>query len=115
MIMARQHKKSYWEMTAAELAEATKSYDDPNYRPRVRKPSREEKTLHDKIMRRARVEVERKLKPRGRPKVGRGARRIMVTVERGLLSEADAEARRRQMSRSQLIAEGLKQVIRKAS
>lgn len=69
---------------------------------------------HDKIMKRARLEVERKLRARGRPKVGKGAQRIMVTVERGLLSEADAFAKRRQMSRSQLIAEGLKQVMRKA-
>lgn len=113
--MANQAKKAYWEMTTAELAAATKKYDDPSYRPKFRKPSKGEKALHDKVMKRARAEVEQKLTARGRPRVGKGAQRIMVTVERELLSEADAEAKRRQMSRSQLIAEGLKHVIRKAS
>jgi hypothetical protein len=45
---------------------------------------------------------------KGRPRVGRGAARVQVTVERGLLEEADAYARRNGMTRAQLIARGIR-------
>lgn len=44
----------------------------------------------------------------GRPPVGEGAAKIRVSVERALLRGADAEAKRRDVSRSELIALGLK-------
>jgi hypothetical protein len=47
----------------------------------------------------------------GRPRVGAGAQRINVTVERGLLSKADAYARKHGVTRAALVAEGLKRVI----
>jgi hypothetical protein len=49
-----------------------------------------------------------KIRRRGRKKVGRGAKRILVTVERGLLADADRFAKGRQMKRSELIAAGLR-------
>jgi hypothetical protein len=57
-------------------------------------------------MKKAWREAKRKL--RGRPVVGRGAKRILVTVERGLLDDADRFAKGRQMKRSELIAVGLR-------
>jgi hypothetical protein len=48
---------------------------------------------------------------RGRPRIGRGARRVLITVERGLLSRADSYAKNNGMSRSELIAHGLKSVL----
>ena len=60
---------------------------------------------------RDRKEFERLIK-RGRPPVGLGAEKIRISVERGLLSEADRLARRRRMNRSQLIAEGLRTLIK---
>ena len=48
---------------------------------------------------------------RGRPKIGRGARRVLITVERDLLSRADSYAKSNGMSRSELIARGLKSVL----
>ena len=51
---------------------------------------------------------------RGRPQVGLGAEKIRVSLERGLLAQTDKLAQRRHMSRSQLIAEGLRQLIQSA-
>jgi hypothetical protein len=53
-------------------------------------------------------------KRRGRPKVGAGAERISVTMERQLLSRADAYARAKGMTRSQLIQQGVKVILSKA-
>jgi len=46
-------------------------------------------------------------KMRGRPRVGLGAQRVPVSLERGLLRRADAFAKRKGVSRSQLVARGL--------
>ncbi len=43
----------------------------------------------------------------GRPVVGKGAEKIRVSMERGLLDRADAFAQKHGLSRSQLIAQGL--------
>lgn len=48
---------------------------------------------------------------RGRPKVGAGAEKIRISVERGLLKEADALARKRKITRSELVARGLRAAI----
>lgn len=53
-----------------------------------------------------------KRKP-GRPRVGKGAERVSVTIERSLLKSADREAKRLGISRAQLIALGLREVVRK--
>ena len=52
--------------------------------------------------------VKRKM---GRPKVGQGAKTVAVSIEIGLLKEADKYAKRRQMKRAELIAEGLRMVM----
>ena len=48
----------------------------------------------------------------GRPIVGKGSRRLMITMERGLLSEADALARQKKLSRSQLIAQSVRALLK---
>jgi hypothetical protein len=50
--------------------------------------------------------VQRRL--RGRPTVGAGAMVLSVSIERGLLKEADSFARRHKLKRSQMVAEGLR-------
>src|SRR5437588_4141932 len=50
-------------------------------------------------------------KHRGRPRTGRGAKAISVTVEVGLLERVDAYARRQGLTRAQLIARGLEVVL----
>jgi hypothetical protein len=51
----------------------------------------------------------------GRPRIGKGAKTISLTVERGLLRQADAYARRHGLSRAALFAKGLLAVIKSAA
>jgi hypothetical protein len=53
----------------------------------------------------------RRARKRGRPQVGAGAKRIQVTMERGLLKQVDQYARRYRMSRAELLAMGARSVI----
>ena len=50
-------------------------------------------------------------KKAGRPKVGQGVRIISLSVERGLLKEADAFAKRNGMSRAELVARALRSIL----
>jgi hypothetical protein len=50
----------------------------------------------------------------GRPRVGRAATRVLISIERGLLETADAVAKRQNMSRSELFSRGVKAVLAKA-
>lgn len=47
----------------------------------------------------------------GRPRIGQGAERINISMERGLLKTADAVAKQRGMTRARLIAESVKAYI----
>ena len=51
----------------------------------------------------------------GRPKIGKGAKTISLTVEKSLLAQADAYARRHGISRAKLVAQGLLAVIGSAA
>ena len=50
----------------------------------------------------------------GRPRIGRGAARVLISVEKGLLEDADAFARRRHLTRSELFSRGVRAVLAKA-
>lgn len=47
----------------------------------------------------------------GRPKIGRGAKVVSVSIESGLLVATDRLAKKRKVSRARLIAEGLNWVV----
>jgi hypothetical protein len=51
----------------------------------------------------------------GRPKVGKGAKTISLTVEMGLLKQADAYAKRHGISRAKLVAQGLQVILGSAA
>jgi len=51
----------------------------------------------------------------GRPKIGRGAKTISLTVELTLLKRADAYAKRHGISRARLVAQGLQSIIGSAA
>jgi hypothetical protein len=51
----------------------------------------------------------------GRPRVGLGAEKIRVSVEKRLLREADSFAKERGLSRSELISKSLRAVLAVAS
>jgi predicted HicB family RNase H-like nuclease len=69
-----------------------------------RKPSAETQKKLQRIIKRG----------RGRPKVGEGVKRVLVSVERSLLARADAAAKRRKISRAELVAEGLQMALAKS-
>ncbi|MGD0462596.1 MAG: hypothetical protein ABSB74_08910 [Tepidisphaeraceae bacterium] len=97
-------KKPYPEMNAQELAEATKAFDEPFVMDRGRPLNAAERERHRRAAKRG----------RGRPRVGKGSERINITIERGLLAEADALGRREKIGRSELIARSLRLLVRKA-
>jgi hypothetical protein len=47
----------------------------------------------------------------GRPRVGAGAQRINVTVERTLLKKTDAYARKHGLTRATVLAQGLRKIL----
>jgi len=86
-------------MTAAELREATREYDKEwTGRGLPGKPM----TAADRAVHK---------RARGRPVVGKGAKIVPISIERTLLSEADAFARRRKLKRSEMVAQGLRLVM----
>jgi hypothetical protein len=97
----KRKQKPYWEMTTAELREATKEFDKPssdNYG--FGKPTPV-----------AKAQLAR-AKRRGRPTVGKGATSVLISIERGLLTKADRLAKRHKVSRSELIAAGLRVMLK---
>ena len=54
----------------------------------------------------------RERRSRGRPKVGQGAKTVSLTIEGGLLKRADALAKREGLSRAQIVARGLKMLLK---
>ena len=87
-------KKAYWEMTTEELDKATRQFDEPLVirRSRPLKPAERKQWSAAK-------------RKRGRPKIGRGFQRISVSMERDLLKQVTALAKKRRVSRSRLFAQ----------
>jgi hypothetical protein len=76
------------------------------------KPLREsDKALHKAARARGRAVA----RAAGRPMIGKGAKIVPVSIERGLLKEADLFAKRHKLKRSQMVAEGLRLVMQRAS
>ncbi len=61
------------------------------------------------------AEKKRWHKAVGRPTVGAGAKPVSVTIERRLLERTDRFAKRHKVKRSELIAQGLELVLKRAS
>jgi len=90
----------YWEMKTAELREATREFDCGNGGPAV-KPSPEEL---------AREKRARHKRP-GRPVIGKGAKRVSVSIEGERLMHIDQQARRLGLSRSKFIANAVEREL----
>ena len=88
-------------LSSAELEAKSHEFEAPDYVPRFAKAPASERKRHDAAIRRAK-------RKQGRPPVGAGARRVQITVERTLLAKADRAARQERISRSELVARGLK-------
>jgi len=96
--------KSFVEMTTRELAKATADLD----REFVADTFGELDVA-------SRRQWERIRKKPGRPRRGRGAKAISVTVEKSLLVRTDRLAKKLKVSRAALIEHGLREVLRHAS
>ena len=92
--------KPYSAMSAADLDAQTEKFDQEFI---VREGRSLTRSLQRKLL-----SARRK---RGRPRVGKGSKRVLITLERGLLQRSDAFARRKRLSRSQLIALGLEALL----
>jgi len=100
--MSRQNK--WQEMTTAQLDQATRRYDEPFAADKYFRPlPAKQRAAHLKALR------------PGRRKVGKGCKRVMISLEQGLLHRADVYARRHGLNRSQMIARGLETLINSAA
>ena len=79
------------DMSAAELAEATKQFNRPYAFEKTRPMTSAERA------------EERALRC-GRPKIGQGAKKVSVSLESGVLKQTDTLAKKKGMKRSELIA-----------
>jgi hypothetical protein len=94
----------YGGMNAAELAEATKQFDAELPAGPDGLPGRPMNAAERRTWQR----VKRKM---GRPKIGGGVKRVMISPESGLLKQSDGFARKHHMSRSQMISAGLRRLM----
>jgi hypothetical protein len=92
--------KPYTEMTAKELVKATARFDKEFVIDESREATPKEKAQWQRAKRR-----------RGRPKTGKGVRVVSVSIESGLLERADRLAKKLKLRRTQLIAQGLEEVL----
>src|SRR5213079_2187333 len=99
-----QMKKKYMRMNTQQLREATKAYDAENVNPRPVPVPPAEQALMKRFMRNAKAEARRS---RGRPRLGKGARSVLITVDPKLLKRADTFAKRNRLSRSALFSRGI--------
>jgi hypothetical protein len=93
-------RKPWWEMNTAELAKATAKYDRPFAAMNEAKPL----TARDK-------KLFAKARRRGRPQIGDGADRVLISIERKLLKRADEFATLHGLKRSELIAKALTRMM----
>jgi hypothetical protein len=91
----------YRAMSPGQFARATAKYDQENLNFEGLAVPHEMQAALDRGMKRG----------RGRPVKGQGAVPVQITLERGLLADADEYAQKKGMSRSELIALCLRKVI----
>ncbi len=99
--MSKARTKPYGDMNLKELSEATKEFDEEFVIDRSRPLSKRERAVWNRAKGKG-----------GRPRVGAGAEAVSVTIERTLLRDADRLALQLGLSRSQLIARGLRRLLK---
>ena len=85
--------KPYWNMNAKELSKATEPFDKPFIVEQSRPLTAAERDQWARVRRK-----------RGRPKVGKGFKRVSLSLEQGLLRRVTNLAKKRRISRSRLVA-----------
>lgn len=90
----------YGRMTAAELDEEVAKFDQ-EFIVETAKPLTAKERKRD----------QKAQNKRGRPRVGAGARRVLVSIEASLLRRLDVYAEKHGLTRSALIARGLEVLL----
>ncbi len=98
----KKQTKSFLEMSIAEREEEFKKLDQESLFEDSQPLSPRGKILWELAKRR-----------RGRPKLGIGAVKVLVTLDPALLERVDAYAKNKKLKRSQLIARALEKEIKK--
>ena len=101
--MLKAKRKPYSRMTTKDLAKATAQYDKLFTGP----------GLPGKPLTAADRAKHRRANLGGRPKIGQGAKIIPISIERGLLQQADAFAIRHKLKRSQMVVQGLRLLMQR--
>jgi hypothetical protein len=91
----------YGRMDAADLDTETAKFDQEFIADTASALSRQERT-RDRNARRK----------RGRPRIGNGAQRVLITIESSLLRRSDDYAKKHGLTRSALIGRGLQVLLR---
>jgi hypothetical protein len=89
----KKNSKHPEEMSALELARATKRFDRSFVFEKARSMTQAERA-QERGLRRG----------RGRPRIGKGVRKISISLESDLVRETDALAKKKGVNRSELIA-----------
>lgn len=92
--------KPYWEMTTAELREATKQFDEEFVGDKARPLTPEMKALWEQA--KAKGEA---------PTNGKAEETIAVRLDKALLKRCTALAKKKRLSRDTLIARGLRAIL----
>ena len=92
--------KPYWEMTTAELREATKQFDEEYVGDKARPLTPEEQAHWERV--KAKGET---------PTNGKAEQTIAVKVDKALLERCTALAKKKRLSRDALIARGLRALL----
>jgi hypothetical protein len=91
----------YGRMTAGEWDAEVAQYDKPLAQDDFGPPSPE-----------ALAQLRRAKRKRGRPTIGKGAKDVMISVEKDLLKAADRYAKAHGISRSELFARGVRGLLK---
>ena len=96
----KKHTKPYWEMTTAELREATKQFDEEFVGDKARPLSPKMKALWERA------------KAKGEPAAnGQTDQTIAVRLDKSLLKRCTALAKKKRLSRDALIERGLRVLL----
>jgi len=96
----KKREKPFWEMTTAELGEATGQFDEEFVAEKSRPLTRQEQALWEEVKAKGSATAN-----------GRAAATITVRLEKQLLKRCMALAKKKRLSRDALIASGLRALL----
>jgi phosphatidylserine/phosphatidylglycerophosphate/cardiolipin synthase-like enzyme len=99
-IMKKKPSKPYWEMTTAELREATKQFDEEFVGDKAKPLSPRMKALWEKAKAKGEADVN-----------GATDAHIAVRLDKDLLKRCTALAKKKRLTRDALIARGLRALL----